>query len=197
MPRQSCMSVGARTLLPAPGMRQAHTGGDKHRRLGQSARLGISFSGCSPGPETGSEHEDAAQVRRICCGVFLVPRNAAGREGRKTPGTANKKPWASVAQDPRAATLQPGAPSGLYQQKNVGLSFRQRCPPAHRPLQTLGKTAVVPGSTQGRQEVARHPPPALAPGTAPEPVDALAAIKGSPTSGLSFATPHRGPHLRD
>lgn len=45
------------------------------------------------------------------------------------------------------------------------------------------------------QEVVPRQLPLFAGGTAPKPVYVLAAIKGSPTLGLSFRMPHHGPHL--
>lgn len=44
--------------MPASGMRQAHTEGDKQQCLGQHAGLRISFSGFLPGTEMGSEDKD-------------------------------------------------------------------------------------------------------------------------------------------
>lgn len=51
--------------MPASGMRQAHTEGDKQQRLGQRAGLRISFSGFLPGTEMGSERKDPVQVFQI------------------------------------------------------------------------------------------------------------------------------------
>jgi len=74
------------------------------------------------------------------------------------------------------------------------------------PLQTLSKAALlckakVPGRPSKcpppgvSREVVPRQLPSLAGGTAPKPVYVLAAIKGSPTLGLSFRMPHHGPHL--
>lgn len=97
--------------------------------------------------------------------------------------------------------------------KKVGLeAFLQHHPSPYRPckltLQILSKAALlskakVPGRPSKcppprvSQEVVPEQLPSLAGGTAPKPVYMLAAIKGSPTLGLSFRMPHHGPHLRD
>lgn len=48
-----------------------------------------------------------------------------------------------------------------------------------------------------RQEVVPTQMPLLVLGMAPQPVDVLTAIKGSPTLGLSFRVSHQAPHLQD
>lgn len=77
------------------------------------------------------------------------------------------------------------------------------------PLQTTMLTLQTKAKDTRGQRSSKRPPPrvsqevvprrlsSLAGGTAPKPVDVLAAIKGSPTLGLSFRMPHHGPHLQD
>lgn len=177
--------------MPAPGLRQAHTEGDKQQCLGRCAGLRISFSGFLIGPEMGFEREDPAQVDRISCGVFLALGKCGWEGGKKDHCRPRAK---SLDLQSSGPNLQSGNSKMFVLTKTVDLgAFLSSA----FPLLTL-PSPQQPSSTPHPSSVGRFQGGCTsAPGTAPEPVDALAAIKGSPTLRLSFRVPHRGPHLRD
>lgn len=134
--------------MPAPGVRQAHTEGDKQQSLGRCAGLRISFSGFSIGPEMGSEREAPVQVHQISCGVFL----ALLRRRAERPSQAESK----IPGSPKLKT-QPAIPElrDVHINKNSwSRSSSEHFPPADPPQAPRGPAALPTQAASGASRAA-------------------------------------------
>lgn len=122
-------AVGAPRLLPAPGLRQAHTGVISTSAWGRAHGSGFRSQDARQALKRAPSTKSQPSYIGFAVGFFLVPRNRAGREGR--PLGLGTKALGFCSSRPKGchpATWEPPAASI----------------PKETSVQALGRAALVP-----------------------------------------------------